>query len=109
MPTATSHQQQQRFSTNTNLTRIATEEKSGWLQKWTNYLKGYRQRWFVLDSNAILSYYRLDFSIFLQNVYYFFLYFLILFFINFFINFIIFTNFIILMLLIYKFNFRVFL
>ncbi|VDN52401.1 unnamed protein product [Dracunculus medinensis] len=58
MPTATSHQQQQRFSTNTNLTRIATEEKSGWLQKWTNYLKGYRQRWFVLDSNAILSYYR---------------------------------------------------
>uniref|UniRef100_A0A8R1ITI0 PH domain-containing protein n=1 Tax=Caenorhabditis japonica TaxID=281687 RepID=A0A8R1ITI0_CAEJA len=32
-------------------------EKSGWLNKWTNYLKGYRQRWFVLDSNATLSYY----------------------------------------------------
>ncbi|VDK57391.1 unnamed protein product [Anisakis simplex] len=36
-----------------------TEEKSGWLQKWTNYLKGYRQRWFVLDAHANLSYYRL--------------------------------------------------
>ncbi|KAK6034366.1 hypothetical protein COOONC_28125 [Cooperia oncophora] len=35
----------------------ATEEKAGWLNKWTNYLKGYRQRWFVLDSTAVLSYY----------------------------------------------------
>ncbi|CAI4231470.1 unnamed protein product [Auanema sp. JU1783] len=33
-------------------------EMSGWLYKWTNYLKGYRQRWFVLDSEAVLSYYR---------------------------------------------------
>ncbi|EYC02747.1 hypothetical protein Y032_0098g3104 [Ancylostoma ceylanicum] len=36
----------------------AVEEKSGWLNKWTNYIKGYRQRWFVLDSAAVLSYYR---------------------------------------------------
>ncbi|VDM61804.1 unnamed protein product [Angiostrongylus costaricensis] len=45
-----------------NLKRVLllyfSEEKSGWLNKWTNYLKGYRQRWFVLDSNAVLSYYR---------------------------------------------------
>lgn len=37
---------------------LGNEEKCGWLQKWTNYLKGYRQRWFVLDSRANLSYYR---------------------------------------------------
>ncbi|CAI5445492.1 unnamed protein product [Caenorhabditis angaria] len=36
----------------------SNSEKSGWLQKWTNYIKGYRQRWFVLDSNGMLSYYR---------------------------------------------------
>ena len=29
----------------------------GWLLKWTNYLKGYQRRWFVL-SNGLLSYYR---------------------------------------------------
>ncbi|XP_032954161.1 oxysterol-binding protein 2 isoform X2 [Rhinolophus ferrumequinum] len=28
----------------------------GWLLKWTNYLKGYQRRWFVL-SNGLLSYY----------------------------------------------------
>ncbi|XP_072354077.1 oxysterol-binding protein 2 isoform X1 [Scyliorhinus torazame] len=28
----------------------------GWLHKWTNYLKGYQRRWFVL-SNGLLSYY----------------------------------------------------
>ncbi|CAD5215316.1 unnamed protein product [Bursaphelenchus okinawaensis] len=37
---------------------VASPEKSGWLQKWTNYIKGYRQRWFVLDSEGVLSYYR---------------------------------------------------
>uniref|UniRef100_A0A8C3L928 Oxysterol-binding protein n=1 Tax=Chrysolophus pictus TaxID=9089 RepID=A0A8C3L928_CHRPC len=31
--------------------------KMGWLFKWTNYLKGYQRRWFVL-SNGLLSYYR---------------------------------------------------
>lgn len=29
----------------------------GWLYKWTNYLKGYQRRWFVL-ANGLLSYYR---------------------------------------------------
>lgn len=29
----------------------------GWLWKWTNYIKGYQKRWFVL-SNGLLSYYR---------------------------------------------------
>uniref|UniRef100_M4A051 Oxysterol-binding protein n=1 Tax=Xiphophorus maculatus TaxID=8083 RepID=M4A051_XIPMA len=29
----------------------------GWLFKWTNYIKGYQRRWFVL-SNGLLSYYR---------------------------------------------------
>ncbi|KAI1729052.1 oxysterol-binding protein domain-containing protein [Ditylenchus destructor] len=33
-------------------------EKCGWLHKWTNYIKGYRQRWFVLDDEGNLSYYR---------------------------------------------------
>lgn len=41
-------------STDVNITCT----KSGVLHKWTNYIKGYRQRWFVLDSDGILSYYR---------------------------------------------------
>ena len=36
-----------------------TAEYRGWLLKWTNYIKGYRQRWFVL-SDGLLSYYRLE-------------------------------------------------
>lgn len=32
-------------------------EKKGWLFKWTNYLKGYQKRYFIL-SNGVLSYYR---------------------------------------------------
>ena len=32
-------------------------EMKGWLHKWTNYIKGYQKRWFVL-SNGVLSYYR---------------------------------------------------
>ncbi|XP_054717712.1 oxysterol-binding protein 1-like [Uloborus diversus] len=32
-------------------------EMKGWLYKWTNYLKGYQKRWFVLY-NGLLSYYR---------------------------------------------------
>lgn len=35
----------------------AEPEMKGWLLKWTNYLKGYQRRWFVL-SNGVLSYYR---------------------------------------------------
>uniref|UniRef100_A0ABD2VTM9 PH domain-containing protein n=1 Tax=Trichogramma kaykai TaxID=54128 RepID=A0ABD2VTM9_9HYME len=33
--------------------------KKGWLFKWTNYLKGYQRRWFVL-SDGKLSYYRAE-------------------------------------------------
>lgn len=32
-------------------------EMKGWLLKWTNYIKGYQRRWFVL-CNGLLSYYR---------------------------------------------------
>lgn len=31
---------------------------SGWLYKWTNYVKGYRRRWFLIDSLGNLKYYR---------------------------------------------------
>ncbi|KAL7672791.1 hypothetical protein ACOME3_007672 [Neoechinorhynchus agilis] len=33
------------------------DKMRGWLHKWTNYLKGYQRRWFVLN-DGILSYYR---------------------------------------------------
>ena len=33
--------------------------KKGWLFKWTNYIKGYQRRWFVL-SDGMLSYYRYE-------------------------------------------------
>uniref|UniRef100_A0A182VNF7 Oxysterol-binding protein n=1 Tax=Anopheles merus TaxID=30066 RepID=A0A182VNF7_ANOME len=36
----------------------AEPDMKGWLLKWTNYLKGYQKRWFVL-SKGVLSYYRL--------------------------------------------------
>ncbi|XP_015370661.1 PREDICTED: oxysterol-binding protein 1 [Diuraphis noxia] len=36
---------------------IVDEDMKGWLFKWTNYIKGYQKRWFVL-SNGVLSYYR---------------------------------------------------
>ncbi|EDW67762.1 oxysterol-binding protein 1 [Drosophila virilis] len=32
-------------------------QMKGWLLKWTNYIKGYQRRWFVL-SKGVLSYYR---------------------------------------------------
>ena len=32
-------------------------ETKGWLYKWTNYIKGYQKRWFVL-ANGLLHYYR---------------------------------------------------
>lgn len=37
--------------------QVVEPDMKGWLYKWTNYLKGYQKRWFVL-SNGILSYYR---------------------------------------------------
>lgn len=33
------------------------DQYKGWLYKWTNYIKGYQKRWFVLQ-NGYLSYYR---------------------------------------------------
>lgn len=35
-----------------------TDQYKGWLNKWTNYLKGYQRRWFVLQNDGLLSYYR---------------------------------------------------
>lgn len=37
--------------------RQQPEQFRGWLLKWTNYIKGYQKRWFVL-ANGLLSYYR---------------------------------------------------
>lgn len=34
-----------------------SDQYRGWLYKWTNYIKGYQKRWFVLQ-NGLLSYYR---------------------------------------------------
>lgn len=34
-----------------------SDQYKGWLYKWTNYIKGYQKRWFVLQ-NGFLSYYR---------------------------------------------------
>lgn len=39
--------------------RVCPDHFRGWLLKWTNYIKGYQRRWFVL-SNGLLSYYRYD-------------------------------------------------
>ena len=47
-------------ATNTTATAApapGSDAYKGWLFKWTNYLKGYQRRWFVL-SNGLLSYYR---------------------------------------------------
>jgi len=43
---------------------IVSDVSQGQLQKWTNYMKGYRSRWFLLQ-NGFLSYYKfghVDFS-----------------------------------------------
>ncbi|XP_053466727.1 oxysterol-binding protein 2 isoform X2 [Ictalurus furcatus] len=44
-------------SSNTPAAAPGSDTYKGWLFKWTNYLKGYQRRWFVL-SNGLLSYYR---------------------------------------------------
>ncbi|XP_023930845.1 oxysterol-binding protein 1 isoform X2 [Lingula anatina] len=38
-------------------TMPSSDSYKGWLYKWTNYIKGYQKRWFVLQ-NGLLSYYR---------------------------------------------------
>ncbi|XP_060533104.1 oxysterol-binding protein 1 isoform X2 [Cylas formicarius] len=43
----------------TNSSQQNEPTKKGWLFKWTNYLKGYQRRWFVLQ-NGHLSYYRAE-------------------------------------------------
>ena len=40
-----------------NEKRSTSDQYQGWLYKWTNYIKGYQKRWFVLQ-NGLLSYYR---------------------------------------------------
>ena len=45
------------FCTLTSTSLAYPEHFRGWLLKWTNYIKGYWKRWFVL-SNGLLSYYR---------------------------------------------------
>ncbi|EDV94496.1 oxysterol-binding protein 1 [Drosophila grimshawi] len=40
-----------------NHATVESDMMMGWLQKWTNYVKGYQRRWFVLSSNGVLSYY----------------------------------------------------
>ena len=40
--------------------QVCPDHFRGWLLKWTNYIKGYQKRWFVL-SNGLLSYYRYSF------------------------------------------------
>ena len=42
---------------NSNAASMSACSHSGYLQKWTNYIKGYQKRWFVLN-NGLLSYYR---------------------------------------------------
>ncbi|XP_065663146.1 oxysterol-binding protein 1 isoform X2 [Hydra vulgaris] len=37
--------------------RVCPDQFRGYLWKWTNYIKGYQKRWFVL-ANGLLSYYR---------------------------------------------------
>ncbi|XP_041855012.1 oxysterol-binding protein 2 isoform X2 [Melanotaenia boesemani] len=44
-------------SASTTAPAPGSDTYKGWLFKWTNYLKGYQRRWFVL-SNGLLSYYR---------------------------------------------------
>ncbi|XP_058053409.1 oxysterol-binding protein 2 [Anopheles bellator] len=44
---------------NTMAASQAEPDMKGWLLKWTNYLKGYQKRWFVL-SKGVLSYYRAE-------------------------------------------------
>nr|XP_051684623.1 oxysterol-binding protein 2 [Oryctolagus cuniculus]XP_051684624.1 oxysterol-binding protein 2 [Oryctolagus cuniculus]XP_051684625.1 oxysterol-binding protein 2 [Oryctolagus cuniculus]XP_051684626.1 oxysterol-binding protein 2 [Oryctolagus cuniculus]XP_051684627.1 oxysterol-binding protein 2 [Oryctolagus cuniculus] len=44
-------------SASTPMGSLTLDSFKGWLLKWTNYLKGYQRRWFVLG-NGLLSYYR---------------------------------------------------
>lgn len=39
------------------MTNNSSGDHAGYLSKWTNYIKGYQRRWFVLKDGE-LSYYR---------------------------------------------------
>jgi len=52
-----SQQQSLNMQSTTPSVANGRDEMRGWLYKWTNYLKGYQKRWFVLQA-GILSYYR---------------------------------------------------
>ncbi|UJR15925.1 hypothetical protein I4U23_002845 [Adineta vaga] len=49
--------QSQHMQSTTPSVANGKDEIRGWLYKWTNYLKGYQKRWFVLQA-GVLSYYR---------------------------------------------------
>lgn len=40
------------------VTALTVPTFKGYLSKWTNFAGGYKLRWFILDSNGILSYYK---------------------------------------------------
>ncbi|CAF1515818.1 unnamed protein product, partial [Adineta steineri] len=50
VPPAMHTQQSQYMQSTTPLAVNGKDEIRGWLYKWTNYLKGYQKRWFVLQS-----------------------------------------------------------
>ncbi|KAF0772287.1 oxysterol-binding protein 1 [Aphis craccivora] len=35
---------------------MVDEDMKGWLFKWTNYIKGYQKRWFVLSNGILFGY-----------------------------------------------------
>ena len=45
-------------NTSSAILNVTSNTYSGYLLKWTNYIKGYQKRWFVLN-NGLLSYFRL--------------------------------------------------
>lgn len=58
MPDSPSNNSSERSDKNSNDKKSEqVQETKGWLFKWTNYIKGYQKRWFVLQ-NGLLSYYR---------------------------------------------------
>ena len=46
-----------RTDVNMSMIQIVSDVCHGELLKWTNYMKGYRSRWFLLQ-NGFLSYYK---------------------------------------------------
>ncbi|CAF4429055.1 unnamed protein product [Rotaria sp. Silwood2] len=57
VPPPVHYQQRLHMQSTTPSVANGKDDMRGWLYKWTNYLKGYQKRWFVLQA-GILSYYR---------------------------------------------------